>query len=369
MTRPLRLTWVEGRPSLAGGIKSNRLIAEAMARRGHQVTIMHLPVPHAWPPIWQVKRFGKRVRKAFQPWRRRHHLESSSVPVQQFSRRVLDPSEAPDADATIASWWQVWREVARWPASKGVKVHFARHHEIYAGARAEVDAAYAIPGPKVVTSTWLDEVMRSYGHTDIVRAPNGVDWAQFDSQPRARAARPTVGMLMSRAKFKDTPVGLRALCEVQRRMPDLRVIGFGQKPAPPEWEMPRGAEFEVQPSQARIPQIYQSCDCWVVPSASEGFAMPGLEGAASHCPLVCTRCGGPEDFVREGVNGSLVDVGDWKTMADRIEQILRLDDASWRTMSEASYAISRSFDWDRSADILERAVRRWIDTVPIRAAG
>ena len=36
--RVLRLNWVEGRPSLSGGVKSNRLIAEAMQRRGHLVT-------------------------------------------------------------------------------------------------------------------------------------------------------------------------------------------------------------------------------------------------------------------------------------------------------------------------------------------
>ncbi len=89
--------------------------------------------------------------------------------------------------------------------------------------------------------------------------------------------------------------------------------------------------------------------------------MPGIEAMASHCPIVSTRCGGPEDFVREGVNGHLVDVGDDEAMADRIARVLHLDAGSWSKMSEASYSIAREFDWDQSAEILEAALYRWLD--------
>ena len=34
--KKLTINWVLPRPSLAGGVKSNRLIAEAMVRRGHR---------------------------------------------------------------------------------------------------------------------------------------------------------------------------------------------------------------------------------------------------------------------------------------------------------------------------------------------
>ncbi|MEZ6164273.1 MAG: glycosyltransferase family 4 protein [Phycisphaerales bacterium] len=39
---------------------------------------------------------------------------------------------------------------------------------------------------------------------------------------------------------------------------------------------------------------------------------------ACHCPIVSTKCGGPADFVREGENGYLVEIGDAEAMADRI---------------------------------------------------
>lgn len=362
--QPLTIHWVEGRPSFAGGIKSNRLLAEAMARRGHRVTIYHLPPGRAWPPVTQPRRLIKRARQAlaYRKTGYRHHLETGAVPRVQFPRRRLDPAFVGDADVLIASWWDVWRQVHSWPASKGLKVHLVRGHETYHGHQPteRIEAAYRLPGPKVVISSWLGRVMAGYGHHDCVRVPNGVDWAQFDSPARGRQATPTVGLLLGRGPVKGTHVALEALRIVQRSIPDLRVIGFDKNPPLPEWEMPRNLEFHYQPAQDLIPRLYQRCDCWIVSSWSEGFGMPGIEAAAGHCPIVSTRCGGPEDYVREGVNGFLVEPGDAAAMADRIERVLGLDSDAWARMSAASYEIARGFDWDRSAQTLEGALYGWL---------
>ena len=89
--------------------------------------------------------------------------------------------------------------------------------------------------------------------------------------------------------------------------------------------------------------------------------MPGLEAAACRCPIVATRCGGTEDYVRDGENGFLVPVGDARMMADRILDVLRAPAASWSEMSEASYSISKEFDWDRSAEKLERFLNQCVE--------
>jgi glycosyltransferase involved in cell wall biosynthesis len=84
--------------------------------------------------------------------------------------------------------------------------------------------------------------------------------------------------------------------------------------------------------------------------------MPGIEAAACRCPLVSTRCGGPEDYIEEGKSGYLVDVGDSNKIAERIKKIVELNNDDWCTMSEASYSISLKFDWDVSAGIMEKAL-------------
>lgn len=360
VTRSLAINWVEGRPSLSGGVKSNRLLAEAMVRRGHRVVISHLPPTPAWPPVWRPRRFYRRLREQMTPGRFDHHLQQGQVPTNQMPGRAFDLSRIPDADVTIASWWRVWREVWGWPESKGIKVHLVRGHEIFNGPEEDVRAAYKLPAPRAVISGWLEGVVRGYGHGEIVRVPNGVKWAQFDSEPRVRREVPTVGFLASVEPVKQCDVALRAIRVLQSEMPDLRVVSFGQKDLPSHWELPANFEFHLRPAQEAISELYQSCDCWLTSSESEGFGMPGLEAAAGHCPLVSTRCGGPEDYIQEGINGYLVDVGDWRAMADAMGSILRLGGEDWGAMSRASYEIARKFDWDRSAERLETALLGWL---------
>lgn len=359
--RVLRLNWVEGRPTLSGGIKSNRLIAEAMGRRGHLVTTSFLPPELPWPKPWRVRRFYKRLRRGIGPGHFPHHLERGDITLNQMPTRTLDPGLIPDADVTFASWWDVWRQVHSWPASKGLKVHYVRHYEIHGGEPEEVNKAYRLDGPRVVISSWLQGILSDMGHDEIIRVPNGVDWDQFDSAPRSQADRPTIGMLLGLSSFKDTPTGIRAICRLLDRYPNLRVIGFGPRSLPSEWGLPSRVEFYRSPDQSLIPKLYQQADCWVIPSSAEGFGMPGIEAMASHCPVVSTRCGGPEDFVREGINGYLVEVGDDEAMADRISRVLDLDAQAWSSMSTASYEIAQEFNWDRSAEKLEAALYRWLD--------
>lgn len=359
--RKLKLNWIEGRPTLSGGIKSNRLIAEAMQRRGHQVTTSFLPPQLPWPPPWRVRRFVRRLARQLKPNPFPHHLVHSTVHLNQMPTRTLNPDLVPDADVTFASWWQVWGLISDWPASKGLKVHYVRHHEIHAGKRADVDRVYSIPGPRIVISSWLRSVMEGYGHSEMIRIPNGVDWTQFDSDPRHKQPVPTIGMLMGSESFKDTPTGVAAINILLKRYPELRVVAFGKRPAPPQWELPPCVEYHQSPDQSMIPKLYQQADCWVITSTAEGFGMPGIEAAASHCPIVSTRCGGPDDFVREGVNGYMVDVGDAQGMADAVSRVLDLEEDSWRTMSEASYAIAREFDWNESAAKLEAQLYKWLE--------
>jgi len=125
-----------------------------------------------------------------------------------------------------------------------------------------------------------------------------------------------------------------------------------------EHEPPTWLEYHLRPDQRDIPRLYQEVDCWIVPSTTEGFGMPGIEAAACHCPIVSTRCGGPEDYVEHGRSGFLVPIGDADAIAEAVGRVLRLDNEQWRAMSQASYEISRCFDWDRSALLLQNELVR-----------
>ena len=92
-------------------------------------------------------------------------------------------------------------------------------------------------------------------------------------------------------------------------------------------------------------------------------------GFFCRCPVVSTRCGGPEDYIRDGENGRLVRVGDVGAMTDAILDVLALDEAAWRRMSEAAYDMSRAFDWDQSAELLEKALLEYRTTAVRSSSG
>ena len=357
--KSLRICWVLPGTGLSGGVKSTRLLAEAMVARGHDVSIAYTRGGPPWPSPLHVGSFARRAMKA---WRSRgveppHHLETSTARLIPVDARDVLPHHVPDADFVIGTWWETMESISHWPDSKGIKAHFVRHHEIFGGEPERVRATYRLPTQKFVIARWLQRVMADeYGQPDAVLVPNGVDWTQFNSEPRPRQPVPTVGLLYSHVKWKDTETAFEAIRIAQQSIPDLRVIAFGNKPLLSTHRAPTSLQLSVRPAQNAIPQIYRSADLWLVSSITEGFGMPGLEAAACRCPVVSTRCGGPEDYVQDGVSGYLVPVGDAKEMGQRIVDVLTQDDASWRRMSEASYAIARTFNWERSAELLEDAL-------------
>jgi glycosyltransferase involved in cell wall biosynthesis len=81
---------------------------------------------------------------------------------------------------------------------------------------------------------------------------------------------------------------------------------------------------EVHPHVPRpsLPSFLQTLDAYVVPSKQEGLCIAALEAMACGCPVVSTRCGGPEEFVADGETGYLTGF-DAVEMANAIEKIFR----------------------------------------------
>jgi len=353
--RRLRINYILPRPNMSGGIKSSRLIAEAMVRRGHEVKIIfplkHGPLPGIVHPKQLINSVWRRLK--FRMETRHHHLMQSSAQLIPIHHHRVEAEDAPNADVTIASWWADMESVFGWPDSKGVKVHYIRGYEVYHRQAARVEAVYRLDVLKMVIGSWMQRVMREQYGKEAVVIPNGIDWSQFGSDRRSKSAPATVGVVYAPMHLKGAHTAFEAIQIVQRSLPQTRVVSFGVSRIQRQHQIPANFTYHYQPAQNDIPGIYKSADCWVVPSITEGLSMPGLEAAACRCPIVATRCGGTEDYVEDGVNGYLVPVEDPQQMAARIINVLQAGDKHWGEMSEASYRVARSFNWDHSAELLE----------------
>lgn len=98
-----------------------------------------------------------------------------------------------------------------------------------------------------------------------------------------------------------------------------------------------------------------SLDLFLLPSISEGFSLATIQAMAAGLPVVVTRSGGPEEIVRHGQTGWLIDAGDAGAMAEALGQLA--DDATLRASLAAS-----GREHARNTFAVEAMIRAYADT-------
>ena len=278
--------------------------------------------------------------------------------------RPITDADVPDADFVIATWWETAEWVNRLAASKGRKLYLIQHHEVFSYVPADrVKATYRMNLHKIVVAGWLKDLMaREYGDTDVDLVPNAVDHKQFYAPARTRQPVPTVGLMYSITGFKAIHVAVAALRRLKSARPDLKVICFSH-------QQPQGLEFlgadvecHLSPSQDVIRQCYSSCDAWLTSSSSEGFNLPSLEAMACRTPVVSTRAGWPATAIVDGYNGYLAPIDDADALYDGLVRVL--DSPNWELLSQNAHATAAELTWERSYELLIRAMQRAHSSLP-----
>src|SRR4051812_37249206 len=104
----MRINFILPGANLSGGVKSSRLIAEAMVRRGHDVRIIFPVLPLPLPTLRHPRQWAKAIWKRLKALKAKgqHHLLRSSAKLIPVQHHRVTPEHAPDADVTIGSWWE-----------------------------------------------------------------------------------------------------------------------------------------------------------------------------------------------------------------------------------------------------------------------
>jgi glycosyltransferase involved in cell wall biosynthesis len=106
---------------------------------------------------------------------------------------------------------------------------------------------------------------------------------------------------------------LQSMAALRRTGAQVRGILIGGKPT--ETLLKQVRELGLQDSlqfldflpRAEVASLLPRIDVFVIPSLQEGLCIAGLEAMAAGCPVVSTRCGGPEEYVLDGETGYLTD--------------------------------------------------------------
>ncbi|MEL7485763.1 MAG: glycosyltransferase family 4 protein [Pseudomonadota bacterium] len=349
------------RPQIGGGARVASIYARALIEAGHDVQVISLGKLR----YSLATRLKRRLRRLPDPNASLDpgYYADQGIPYTQIDHQdALYADDIPDADITVATWWETAEWLAPLGPEKGVKVQLIQDHEAampYLDA-ARVEAVYRLPHRKIVVSQWLKDVMAErYGQSDCVLIENGVALSDFSAPPRDKQPTPTIGLLYSSAIRKNSGLAIAACARLREQFADLRVVAFGAGDLRDMPDFPSWIEYEQKPPHDRIVEIYASCDVWLFTSDSEGFGLPILEAFACRTPVVATRAGAAPQLASSR-SGALVasSVDDVSAAAARLLSATQND---WRSISDGAYETAKTHDWPAAAALFEKTLQRFYD--------
>jgi glycosyltransferase involved in cell wall biosynthesis len=197
-------------------------------------------------------------------------------------------------------------------------------------------------------------VMQNIYYRDIVVIPNAIKIEEFPDRLFEKETDSYdkrilfVGRLDPVKGLKTLLKSMEIVCE---KVPDTKLILVGDGEERENLEFltnSLGIKDKVQ-FVGRIPHknisdYMHQADILVLPSLSEGLPIVILEGMASGLPIVATRVGGLPEIIEDGVNGYLVESGDFQEMAKKI--IFILENQPLKSLFSKNNRIKvQAYDW------------------------
>jgi glycosyltransferase involved in cell wall biosynthesis len=219
---------------------------------------------------------------------------------------------------------------------------------------------FAKPSLKVCVASWLvqDAIDHGVPASELVHVPLGLDHGTFRVLAGLDDRPFHVGVLFNDHLNKGWMPASAALHVVQRSIPDLRVQVFGR--TPPVHELPPWMDFLLGPGQAQLVEdVYNRCRVFVQASKVEGFGFTAVEAMACGCALVTSDNGGSRDYAIHGETAMVSDPTDVGAMAEHIGLLLR-DDAERQRIATAGMELVAGFDWDRTGELLEATLLDYV---------
>ncbi len=339
----MRLLYVS---SLGGGLDTNvRVLAPALVKQGHQVSVLYIHLPGDSMPRSQTTNEGYTVHHVttgrLHYYLHRATVGQSSLPrvmrayenartlehvVADIRRREgLDLVEVPEGLATpwlkngvprvvrLHSLGWTWRAMLNEPAPLSYSIE--RRMEGYALRRAA-----GLSSPCVMLADYVDaQCGLDRRHIEIIQYP--IDTAQFAPGPE-RAEPPLIFFVGRVERRKGAATLLRAIPSILAAYPDCQFIFAGKVNDDVREELaavqsPRVQFLGPRPRDELI-GYYQRAAVFVAPSLWDNSPNTVYEAMSCGVPVVASRVGGIPELVDDGVTGLLVPPGDSQALGDAL---------------------------------------------------
>ena len=356
-----------------------QLIAEGLARRGHEVTV--LVARHSKEtPLGESMYNGVRVIRLWAPIRISRGCIMPSYPLSLY--RLLRQHDVvtmftPMFESALAAF------LARAAGLKVVACHSSdlilptsvpnkfvtrmmsaifRYMARHAACIISLSADYAD------NSAWLAPFRSK---VRPVYPPVVIPEPDMECAKRLRAQLqcddgPLIGFSGRFVEEKRPELLIRSLEIINTKYPKARLLFTGQHQIPYEntWDRhrPLMERFSAQlkflgllETKQELANFYAACDIFVLPSDSEGFALAQVEAMLCGTPVVLTDIPGGRVPVQETGMGKLAKPGDWRSIGETIIEVLDNRERFVKSRAE----IAEVFSLDDSLDRYEATFREF----------
>jgi len=325
------------------------------AEIGHKVGVLHARFHHLPSPTWlkgpsqpismavennlAVVRASKRL---FQPGPF-HNIPSiyrSFVRShEKFALKMYDAYKAvhgaPDIIHAKATMWGA--VLAKAIAEREnipylVTVHSSVFARNIVGPREKVTATLALKSANrllSVSSTLAKDLERILGihASKFTTVPNMIDVEKFPYTPLPKNTTFTFGYMANLVNDK----GHETLLKAFKKVTNAKLLLAGDGPLRKQLEkltsvygIDDRVEFVGAIPREKACEFFQAVDAFVHPSRYETFGIVLIEALSTGRPVVATRCGGPNDIVRNE-DGILVDVDDVDGLAEAMANMIGME--------------------------------------------
>ena len=164
----------------------------------------------------------------------------------------------------------------------------------------------------------------------VIHIPNAIDAEEFARRAPLPAPqdRPLVlGALARLSAEKGFELLIEAVEHLTDEGHDLRLVIAGEGEAETELRAriaasPHADRFELRGFVEDVPAFLETLDLYCCSSLREGLPNAVLEAMSFELPVLSTRCGGMEAFLRDGEDGVLVEVGSSEALRDGLRTLV-----------------------------------------------
>ncbi len=345
-----RITFYLPNLGVYGGIQSSIMMADAMQRMGHEVSVVYPVIPgRDGLPWWNIRKWLVQIVRTFQNLLfkpRWFDFSGTLVAIPWSSETFL-----PRSDVLVLTWWADVEKLGHCNSEKGRVIHFVRSYETWGGPEERVRAVYRSSIDKVATSRQLAAQLEADGRSPLAVIPNGLNPVFFEEFEKAEENHQKIhiGMLYRVQDWKRLSDGFKALEKI--KVP-YKLILFGEQPKLEDREALsriEDVETNLLPTGADLRDLYRGLDIFLFTSdETEAFGNPPLEAMASGCAVVSTRVGAVTQYAENEVNILLVEPRDIDAMAQSLERLIGDPQLRQKLGSEAR-SKSEEFKWSDSA--------------------